>query len=95
MTTPNILEALNLSSYPKKEQEELLLTLGDIIFRGTLLRIIEKMSEKTRTEFAALLAKNAAPEEVEAFLKARVPGAEKATKETLTELASDLSVVGV
>lgn len=95
MTSPNIIEALNLSAYPQKEQEELLLTLGDIIFRGTLLRIIEKMDEKTRTEFAALLAKNASPEEVEAFLKKRVPGAEKATAETLTELASDLAAVGV
>lgn len=86
---------LKLSTYPQKEQEELLTALGDIVFRGTLLRLIEEMSNTARTEFAVLLADNAPPEALEAFIKEQVPGADAAVTETLTALASDISKVGV
>ncbi|MDO8623826.1 MAG: hypothetical protein Q7R54_00510 [bacterium] len=95
MATSNILSALHLELLTPREQEEILLTLGDIVFRGTLVRLIERMDEKTRDDFAALLAANASPEKVEEFLKKRVPGGESSAAETLSDLASDLRAVGV
>jgi hypothetical protein len=91
----SILDSLQLGSLPAPEQEEILLALGDIVFRGTLLRLIKSMDETVRTEFAVLLADNAPPGAIEAFLKERVSGAEAAAEETLSDLASDLSAVGV
>jgi len=94
-TSPNILSALQLELLTPKEQEEMLLALGDVVFRGTLVRLIERMDEATRTEFSALLTDNAPPEKIEAFLKERVPEAPGATAETLSDLASDLKAIGV
>ncbi|OGG72349.1 hypothetical protein A3E65_02350 [Candidatus Kaiserbacteria bacterium RIFCSPHIGHO2_12_FULL_56_13] len=95
MTTSNLIAVLNLHQYPAKEQEELLIALGNAAFRGTLARLIQKMNEKARVDFSALLARNASPEEVDTFLKERVQGAEEATADTLSDLASDLKAAGV
>jgi hypothetical protein len=88
-----ILEALGIKDLEPAEQEELLLDLGELVTRGTMLRLIERMDEKTQDDFSALLDRDPEDEEVEAFLKERVPDADSAVEETLEELRSDILAV--
>ena len=88
-----ILDALDMSQLLPEEQEELLLDLGDLVFRGTMLRLIERMDEKTADAFSGLLDKDPSEEEVEAFLKQHVPDADEAVEETLAEIRSDILAV--
>ena len=85
-----LLEALNVSELPVEEQEELILSLNDMVFEGTLVRLIERMDEPTREEFSALLEKDTPEEEVEAFIAERVPDADKAVEETVADLTNDI-----
>ncbi len=91
--TANIIEALNLAELPEAEQEEMLLDLQDLVFKGTMVRLIEMMDEKTREEFSALLDKDAAEEEIEAFIEKHVPNADAVAQDTMDELTDDILAV--
>lgn len=88
-----IVTALDLNSLPLNEQEEIMSKLGELIFRGTLVRLYERMDENTRAEFTALLEREATPEEVDAFLKEKVPDSEAAAKEAVADLTNDILAV--
>ncbi len=89
----DITTALGLTELEPAEQEEVLLTLNDLIFRSSLVRVIEKMDDATRESFSVLLAKDAPEEEIEAFLKQNVPSADTAVQEAIAELTDDILAV--
>lgn len=92
---PTLLQALNLEAFPPEQQEEMLLTLSNLVFRASLVRLIEQMDDNTRVEFSALMKNNASPEAVEDFLKERLPGATGAVRDTVTELTADMMALDI
>jgi hypothetical protein len=86
----DLLAATGIESMTPTEREETLLDLGDLIFRSTLVRLIERMDEKTQEDFNAFLDTNPSEEAVTAFLTERVPGAEEVVRETVDELRNDI-----
>lgn len=91
----SLLEMLGLNAVSSEEQEEMLLTLSDIVFRGSLVRLVERMDDKARVDFANLCEKGASEEVVSTFLKERVPGGDSVVKETIDELASDVAALDI
>lgn len=88
-----ILDSLQLNELPPEEQEALLLELNELVFKGTMVRLIERMDESSRDEFAKLMESDADEATVEAFLREKVPNADKAVEETVAELADDILAV--
>ncbi len=88
-----LVEALDLSALPLEEQNELLLDLNSVIFKSSLLTMIETMDEPTREEFAVLMEEEASEEDLEAFLMEKVPGAEAAVQQAVESLADDILAV--
>ncbi|MDP3403018.1 MAG: DUF5663 domain-containing protein [bacterium] len=88
-----VLEALELNELPVEEQEALLVDLNELIFKGTMVRLIELMDESSRDEFAKLMESGADEAVVEAFLREKVPNADRAVEETVAELADDILAV--
>ncbi len=88
-----LVEALDLSALPLEEQNELLLDLNSVIFKSSLLTMIEAMDEPTREEFAVLMEEEASEEDLEAFLMEKVPGAEAAVQQAVESLADDILAV--
>lgn len=95
MTTElkSITDALDLEALLPEEQEEILLELNSLVFKGSLLRLIERMDEKTKEDFNALMDTEPKEEVVLEFLESRVPEVDKAVTETLEELTSDILAV--
>ena len=98
MTTPTdalqkLIAALDLTSVPSEEHEAMLLDLNEIVFKNSLIRMIESMDEPTRDEFAKLMESEASEEELEKFLAERVPGADKAIEEAVESLTDDILAV--
>jgi hypothetical protein len=89
----SIIEALDLAALPAKDQEDILLTLNDLVFKGSLVRVVEGMDDATRDAFSSLFDSGASEEEINAFLDAHAPHSEKAVQETIDELASDILAV--
>lgn len=85
-----IRDALGLDELTPEEQEEILLDIEDMLKKGTLIRIAERMDDPTKEAFLALTEKDASEEEMDAFLKANVPDAPVALEETLEELTNDI-----
>ena len=95
-TFKKIIETLKIEELPEEEQAEFLTELSDIVFRGTLARINERMDDATRDDFTALMETDPTDEAVEEFLAARVPGADEAVEETIREITEDIQAsVGV
>jgi hypothetical protein len=90
---PDLLDALDLSELEPEEQEELLLDIGDLIFKGTLVRLIERMDDRTRDAFNRLLADNASEDVIQNFIQTHVPDADSAVGETIAELRDDILAV--
>lgn len=91
----HVMDALELSELPPEEQEALLLDLNSLVFEGSMVRLIERMDEKTRADFTTLVESDADEDAVESFLKERVPDADAVVAETMQEISDDiLSVTG-
>lgn len=88
-----ILRALEIENLSSEEQEELLLDLGDLVFRGSMLRFIERMDDATRESFNTLLDRNASEQEITDFLQKHIPNADAVVEETLADLRSDILAV--
>lgn len=88
-----ISDALGLEELSPEEQEEILLDLNALVFKGSLVRLIERMDASARDDFAVLMDRNADEEEVDTFLKERVPNADQAVLDTVEELTNDILAV--
>jgi len=92
MTTVDekVLSALDLESLSQEEQEALLTDLHEIIARGSLLRIMERMDEETKASLEALMESDASDVAIEEFIQANVPDADAAVAETVEEIQNDI-----
>ncbi|HQU07642.1 MAG: hypothetical protein B7X04_02075 [Parcubacteria group bacterium 21-54-25] len=89
-----LFSTLDLSEYPPAEQEQILLDLSDTIFEGTLIRLIERMDQKTRDDFEKLMERDASEEEVSTFLTEHVPDADEIMLETVRAITKDVAALG-
>lgn len=92
-TDPDLLKALELESLSPEEQEELLLDLNELVYKGSLMRLVGMMDEKTKADFEKLLDSGASEDDVERFLAARVPDSGRAVEDTIQELRDDILAV--
>lgn len=88
-----LLELLDISHLPPQEQEEMLLDMGDMVFRNAILAAIEATDEATKKEFLTLLEADASEDEIESFLEEKVPHMRNAVDEALAALADDILAV--
>lgn len=93
MASPTLFDALGLEELLPEEQETILLDLNSLIMKGSLVRLIEMMDEKTKGDFDTLMNGDPSEEEVQAFLEKRVPGADAAVADTVKELTDDILAV--
>ena len=89
----DISNALQFDHLTSDEQESLLLDLNSLIFRGSLVKLVERMDDETRDAFNTLVESNPTEELMEEFLMTHVPDADKAVEETVEELTSDILAV--
>jgi hypothetical protein len=90
-----IKKALDFDQMSKTEQEELLLDMGEQIYKGTILASMEAMDEKSRAGFVDLIEKNASQEKLAAYIEEHVSNADAIAEAAVTELVNDiLAVIG-
>ena len=91
--TQSLLDALDIEGLAPEEQEELLLELNALIFKGSLVRLIERMDDATKDAFNTLMDTDPSEDQVLDFLNQNVPDADKAVEETVQELRDDILAV--
>lgn len=88
-----LLTALGIDQLELNERVEMLNDLRELIFEGTLVRLLETMGAAEKDALDELLAADADEDTVLAFLKERVPQADDAVADTIAELESDILAV--
>lgn len=88
--TQDMLEVLGLSSLSEEEQQSLLIDMQQLIFKGSVVRMLEMMSEEAKEAFNTYLSSNPSEDEVMAYLEKEVPEAKEAILDTIAELKSDI-----
>ncbi len=91
--TKEVFDSLDLAALPENEQEEVLLTMGELIFKDSLMRCIEAMTPEDRSEFAKLADSDASADEIAEFVVARVPDADALVAAAMNELSDDILAV--
>lgn len=91
----SLLHTLGLDALPAKDQKEMLITLSDLVFRSSLVKLVERMDDKTRLDFSVMCVKGATAEQMAAFMQERVPNADAVVRETIDELAADVAALDI
>ena len=89
----SILETLGFTDLEQSEQEELLLDLQSLVYKGSLIRLIERMDEQTQEKFNVFLDTSPDEEAVMAFISKHVADADAVVQETLTDIKNDILTV--
>ena len=89
----SILETLGFNDLELPEQEELLLDLQGLVYKGSLIRLIERMDEHTQEKFNVFLDTSPDEEAVMAFISEHVGDADAIVAETLADIQNDILAV--
>ncbi len=88
-----IKEALDFDTMTKAEQDDLLLELNELIFKGTMIRVLEVMDEKDKEGFHDLIDQNASSEELSRYIQSHVSNIDFFVAETVQDLTQDIQAV--
>jgi hypothetical protein len=89
-TDTTLLQATGIEHLEPEEQEEMLHELGELVQKGTMVRLVELMDEDTQADFEKLLDDDASESEIEAFLSERVSGSAHVAQEVVEEIRDDI-----
>lgn len=89
----SILKAVEFNKLSTADQESFLEELNSLVFRGAVIRMLERMDESTRATWHDLISNGASEATLQRFLERRAPKAELALAETVEGLASDILAV--
>ena len=80
-----IINAFNLTTLTKEEQNKMIAQIGDLIFQSVLVRVIPDMSNEKQDELQKMLDADATPDAILGYLTREVPNfAEIVTEEAQT-----------
>ena len=86
----DILTSLGLEDLSEEEQQTLLLDIQSLIFKGTMVRILEKMNDEEKEAFNAFLESDPSEDEMMSYMEEKVPQAKDAALEAISELKNDI-----
>lgn len=84
------LQSLGLDSLTAEEREEVLGTMGELIFKDSLVRCLEAMPPEDRDAFAKLASSGASPDDIASFVAERVPAVDKIVADVVNDLSDDI-----
>ena len=80
----NIIKDLGLDKLPAGEQEEMILTIGRLIYQGVIIRVMGLLSEKDKDEFDKLISEKIEDEKaVLDFLESKLPNLSEIVNEEI------------
>ena len=91
-TTP-LLDALDFEALSPEEKETMLVELNELIFKGSVRRLMEQMDDRTRVAFAAFMETDPDEASFEAFVNEHVPDSDRVVAETIQEITGDILAV--
>jgi predicted nucleic acid-binding OB-fold protein len=85
-----LLAELNLSDISEEKQDELLAKMGEVILKKIFIETVEKLDEVGRKHFSEMLNEERTVEEIEEFLKIKIPDYDIMVERIVKELKDKL-----
>ena len=89
-TKQDIFDAINMHSLPQEEQEEFLIDLQSLVYKNTLVRLIERMDEATKEDFNTFLTTNPDEDAVLAYIYKKIPDADALVDQVIAQMQNDI-----
>jgi hypothetical protein len=90
----DLLKELGIDKLSSEKAEEMMATIGRILYQAVLIRVMERLTDGEKEEFGALLDRGADEESVLAFLTTKVPDLNSIVDEEVAKFkAESLSVL--
>ncbi len=86
----SIMDELGLGDLPQAKQEELLIKMTEVILKRMFVETMDKLSEQDQDEYAHLIDNQAAPEEVENFLKSKISNYDEMLQKIVTDFKEEM-----
>ena len=91
--TQDMLDVLGLSGLSEEEQQNLLIDMQELIFKGSIIRMLERMNEEEKDSFNAYLSSSPSEDAMMDYLEQHVPSAKEAILDTIADVKSDILAV--
>ena len=86
----NIVKDLGLDTLPVEKQEEVLLRVGKIVFQNVIMRVLDELNEKDKSEFDKLLSERPDDEEaILSFLQSHISNIDGIVEEEITKFKEE------
>lgn len=92
--TASIIEKLRIADLPPEAQDEMLASLGTLLFKSVTLRLFETLPEEKKETLMSLIHEENG-EELKAFFNESVPNFDEIVTNELRVLGEDLSAAGL
>jgi hypothetical protein len=85
----DLLKELGIDKLPPEKAEEMMATIGRILYQAVLIRVMERLTDPEKEEFGALLDRGADEDAVLAFLTAKVPDLNSIVEEEVAKFKTE------
>lgn len=83
-------DELGLSGLPEDKQEELLVKMTEVALKRIFIETIDKLSEQDQEAYAQMIDNKASPEEIETFLKEKIPNYDEMIKKIVDDFKEEM-----
>lgn len=84
-----LIKALGLENASKEKQDEVVESMGAVIYQAVITRALEEMKDETVDEFEIITDNDPTPEKLIKFFMEKIPNFEAMMKEEATAIVSD------
>ncbi len=81
---------LNLSNLPEEKQIELINKMTEAVLGRILVETLDKLNDQDKEKYQGMIDNESSPEEMEEFLKGRIPGYEEMVKKIIANFVEEM-----
>lgn len=85
-----LLDELGLSDLPRDKKEQLVIKMTEVILKRIFLETMERLDDEGRNEYEKLVKGNAAPDQVEEFLKSRISNYDEVIQKVVDDFKKEM-----
>lgn len=86
----SLIEEMGLGDLPEEKQQALTEKMFEVLLKNIFVEAGEKLSEEDKNIFGEMISKEASPEEIEKFLKEKIPDYEEMVKNIILNFREEM-----
>ncbi|MFC1637936.1 DUF5663 domain-containing protein [Patescibacteria group bacterium] len=90
-----VMQEFGLEGIDEEKQDEFLAKMGEMILKRVFVETVEKLDDEGRAHFEKMLEEKRTAEEVEEFLKVKIPNYDQMLESIVVELKEDLQGIEI